>query len=391
VSTIQGPLGQRPAGPVPQGALSVESTPLSEGEILTGRVLQAAGERSYLARLQGRTLLLKSDLPLRPGQALTVRVGQGKAGLELEVLKIEGGRQTESASPAPPSALSAPIESSVAAVLQRALSTGETLGGRVTALSDQIAQLLNSPQGRSLPSDILQALRAIKLPILSAAGGEVAAELMQLISALGLNLEADLAKLLGRGVRKLEEGNLDSLGLKWKVMRLISVLESSDVDAESSALLKEIIQEARGLLKSLEQIQAQNARFSNASYLFLELPFAPIEGFERARLEIFYKKRNDGKEIDPDNCSVAFTLDMSRLGRVRVWLAVRDGRVSGTIETKDGKTADFLRAETESLDEALEAQGYEAAGFQVAEKSVASEPVPTLLAESATSRLNVEA
>ncbi len=391
MSTVEGPVGQRPAGAVPQGALSLDSTSLTEGEILSGRILRTAGEGSYLARFQSGTLLVKSNIPLRPGQMLTVRVAPGKAGLEMEVLKVGGDPKAEGAPPsqAPPPA--APAPGSEAAVFQRVATPQGMLGGRLGALSDLVGRLLDSPHGRNLPADIVQSLKAVRSPFISAAGEEMARQLSGIFAFLGLNLESELAKLLGKGIRKVDGAQLDSMGLKWKLMKLISRLESSNLDSESAGNLKEILREARALLKSLEQVQVQNARFHGASYLYLELPVSPKEGFERAQLEFFYRTRGDGKEIDPENCTVVFTLDMSRLGRLRVRMAVREGQVSGTIETKNEDVAGFIREDTSSLNEALEARGYKSAMFHVWEGGGTPDPLPTLLSDIPVSRINVEA
>jgi len=304
---------------------------LREGRVVSGRVLQRLGERVVLLGIEGQRVAARSTLPLNVGQQLALSVGSSPEGWLLRIL--------DSGS-APQSPLLAALRqwigrgqplSNALADFARELRTlaaredGELARGVLQQLGEHVLE----PDGTSeqLRERLLHSGLAHEHALL-AAGREPLrrAELLRM-------LERDLKSLLLRAQRDLPAGPARDAA------------EAALASIETEQLLQLARREA-GDPAALEFVLQDGARWANARL-----------SVERDAAREQQRDQEEPDQRSADGVRARLALELSRLGGVRVELALHGGHLELAIEVEDPIALRTLAGRLPELRERLSAPG----------------------------------
>jgi hypothetical protein len=303
---------------------------LRDGRVLTAEVLARSGDGTLLLAIGRHVIPAESELALDPGARFVVRVeGDGEGA----VLQLVGA--------------AADPEEALLAALRRVVGEERPLGEPLAELARALRAATNTKEG-ALPPEAQALARALGAFATSTSLAGGAEGLRASLFALGLGHEAALAALLGaRGARaSLAElrGNLKA--------RLLAAEA-----ALAGAPERELHQAVARALASLEAEQLLNlARERAGEPVVLSLPLADAEGFATARLFVPAREERAAGEdgAPPAPFRLALELELSRLGPLRVELALAPARLAVSVRVTRPETRARLAAELGELRARLE-------------------------------------
>lgn len=306
---------------------------LREGRVVSGRVLQRLGERVVLLGIEGQRVAARAVLPLQVGQQLALRVAASPEGWLLRIL--DSGTSAQSP------LLSAlrqwigrgqPLSDALAEFARelRTLAARED-GAHARTLLKGLGEHVLEPDGTAeqLRERLLHSGLAHEHALL-AAGREPLrrAELLRL-------LERDLKSLLLRAQRDLPPGPAQEAA------------DAALASIESEQLLQLARREA-GDPAALEFVLQDGARWANAR-LCVERDGKRERGDEQ--------DEDGGRQRAGEGVRARLALELSRLGGVRVELALQAGRLELAIAVEDPIALRTLEGRLPELCERLAAPG----------------------------------
>ena len=322
--------------PAPDGILqSRPSQPppgLSTGRIVEVRVLERLHDGSFIIEAGGNRLTAETEQPLRPGQAMAMRVESLHPRVVLSVLP-------------PPVAC-------VAAERLRAFRANPDALARSIA---EITGLFNGsrPGGATPPSDpgrletLLAALRSVLAELGRTGEGLTVRDFAR---ALGLLTEHDLKKALKRpGEKPLLPASLKSC--------LAGILR--ETAPGGGGMIREWAPALEKALRAVENLQVLNVHLQeNEGGLFLQVPLL-FEGFT-GKADILVRKEGGGPGSDSRDgvFRALFALDMDALGDVMAQARFSGNAVACRIDCASGAAASFVAGLLPDLERRLAAAGY---------------------------------
>ena len=326
---------------------------ISEGQTYSAEVKQVLDSESAIVRLNNRSFFVQtlSSNSLKPGDPVPVVAGKTANGL-FHFLQSD-----------------VPVFKQVdAGMIKPYLASRQPLGEMITKLSILAGDISSTAGHANLDSGKLAQLNQT-LQLLSPGNGKNpgAQLLKEQVDASGINYEAKVKQFLEPGANPGKAMEL-SRDLKGQLLDIIQKLEDQAIQAKGFSstqlqALKEQTQVFRQAVDSIElnQLTNQLARQENQSIL-LQIP-NPY-GQENQTIKLFVRPAEDEeskkKGSAKETYNLAFFLDLSKLGNVRVDSQISQTRLSIKMQVENPSVADFIDSNKEALSARLSDLGFEA-------------------------------
>jgi hypothetical protein len=307
-------------------ASNLKSLPkLTNNEIIEGRVLKAYPSGQFLISIKGKNVMAISNVPLKRGSVLTLKVEKISS---VPVLKILGDGKRDIKAFNIPLILSAIKEN----------------------LWESLLDSLNSkavPRGKA--SLLKGLMNHVTMEIFSEPSQEI---LRTLIDKSGFRWEWKLKKaalqknISGADIEKLVETDLKGMASKF-----------FSLDGEKDILLKK-------LLSTISNIQLLNQQgFERERKIFLPIPIQLPDGlFTVGQLLIYMpKKREDGhaKQKNHDKSFIiTFLLTMSKLGPLRADLSMKGNEIGGNFIVTSEKSKQIIENNLPAFVGSIKGKGF---------------------------------
>jgi hypothetical protein len=331
-----------------QKASNEQPLQLSQGQTLNITVQEKLSGNQYQMKIKDVTLTVTSDIPLKEGDKLQVKVQSLDPRLILNV--IDAQKQVPD-----------------------------------VRINEKLVQWKINPDSliQILPKTnaVVQNLQSINLPAgFSAKDVEALSTLMRnivfsdktknnpsfikdFVSQTGLMMEKDLAAI----VSNRSSANILSTqdNLKTTLLKLQDVLgrvlqDSGKLDPAVTAKLMDAASFTSDALKTVEARQAVNLVYQqNENGLYLQIPLATGDHLRQADIFITPddKKAQGAKKFT--SCSVRIFLDLDYLGEISVEASLREGRIRCLIHCESEDVRKLVEDASGQLRDALSGIGYQ--------------------------------
>ncbi|WP_078428689.1 hypothetical protein [Alkalihalobacterium alkalinitrilicum] len=147
-----------------------------------------------------------------------------------------------------------------------------------------------------------------------------ARQAFEMVRSLGLNRDSELGLML-TNPRDQAQQEANQRNLKTALMTLMrGEEEGSRLSQQANQVLNNIT--GQQLLSKSDQ--------GNLQSMFFNLPFLLEEQVEN--LQVFINSRNEGQQVDWENCNLYFLIDTPKLGEVGIMVSVVDRNLSVTLK-----------------------------------------------------------
>lgn len=330
--------------------ISRTNLPLSNimpGETLALSVIEKISLNKYLLTLKDVSFTATSEIPLKAGDKLLVKVQNVHPQIILNL--VDGQKQN--------------TDAKINESLLQWRSSPESLG----RLLSQVAEFSALVQSGDLPPGITQkdidSLMKIFTHITYSSETKTNPLFVKdFVSSLGLLLENDLAKMVSRslkdGAQVLTE-NLKASLLKLSAAVTEALKDAPKLDSHATARLVNLSLFTAEALKTIEARQAVNVIYQqNESGLYLQIPLAMGGMLRQADIFITPDDKNADAPAKYSSCSVMVFLDMDYLGEISIDASLKEGRIRCVIKCENEEITELVRASGEKLKAALEGIGY---------------------------------
>ena len=370
-----GPLGFleaiEPVSPVAEvHELGPFGTQVREGQVYTGRVVHAGGDRAVL-RFGTQQFEVPIKEPLHAGDQVMARAVtvDGRMVLHVQPRRQPNAAQAEEREAVAAQLRSLGIEPTDAAMLAaktmrslglgfrpqllqmlaRLLTQNDTMTGELAALVQSLDRYAGRPDASERDA-LLDLIGRLEKMLLAADDPKLAEKLARFARQSGVFAEARLRHAVEQGK---SPDDLLADDLKWALLKLRTRLMASlsPTDEAGRAALAQI----ERALTMIEAHQLEDVYGQRAGCFVLDLPFRKGTGFEGARVRFFYRRGRAGEPpVDVNNCTALVEVTMSRLGEIRVLVTVVRGALSCQIMSARPDVVELLDGEVQSLHTALE-------------------------------------
>ncbi|OIJ20341.1 hypothetical protein BKP45_09785 [Anaerobacillus alkalidiazotrophicus] len=146
-----------------------------------------------------------------------------------------------------------------------------------------------------------------------------ARQAFELVRGLGLNRDNEVAQMLASGREGDSEPNQN---MKTALMQLMKMEEEQGrVSQQTNQALANI---------TGQQLLSKSDSNSNLQSMFFSLPFLLEDEVEN--LQVFVNSRNEGQQVDWENCNLYFLIETRKLGEVGILVTTTDRNLSLTIK-----------------------------------------------------------
>ncbi len=310
--------------------------------------MEKTGRAKYLLTIKDASFLADSDLPLKAGEKLRVRVEQLIPQIVLRVVD-----QEEPLSP----------------LINNYLRLYRANPDALIDIFKRGSEIFNKElSGELLPEfvkvKIENILRIIDTLILSQGTSKNALFIKDYVYNLGLLLECDLLKILQRrgeqGKEQLREG------LKGVLLRLSGelnvLLKSSELAGSEDEIrrLTQLAKFAETSVKAIEIKQLINIFYQeNKGGYMLQVPLLFPDGIRTGEIFIEFQEKGTGAANKMNIYRVAMFLSMDALGDMMVEATMTGVKINCLFKFEDGSAKEFFSSFLEGLSDALRLLGYE--------------------------------
>lgn len=313
---------------------------MSVGQTLEVRVLERLDDGRFLIGAGASRIAAETELALRPGQTLAMRVESLHPRVVLSVLQPPDARFAAE----PLRAFRSNPDAFTQSIAELAgIFNGSHPGG---------AALLTGPDR---PEALLAALRSVLMDLGRVGEGLSVRDFVQ---ALGLLTESDLKKVLERpGEKRLPL----PVNLKSCLMRVLR-----ETAPESSGMIREWMPALEKALRAIENLQVLNVHLQeNEGKLFLQVPLL-FDGFTgKADILVRREGKSPGTDNRNESFRVLFALAMDALGDVMAQAHFNGNAVTCSVHCESADKASFVAGLLPTLKDGLARAGYRAADLGV--------------------------
>lgn len=319
IQTSKAPVGRGDGGGAPAGKGEPPAAALEKGALLQGRVVSNGADGRLVLDLAGQRITARSAVPLPAGREFWFEVSQGGQEPRLVLADKQGGIQL---------------------FLQQAAGGFKDLG-RLEGLLQALGKLV-------LPGGPASAL----------GGGDPTALLSRLLLG-GEPAPEKIVQLLTRldGPQPQLPAQLQALVAAVRAQIQASLAGATPGSQEAAAGRETLAALARvgGVLEAMVAMNEQPPPSNQAPFWLLPCFFALDAGAGSWLLS-----REGAEEGGEESSSLAFFLEMSRLGEMQLQVRVQGERLEGDFFLADPEAARFLGARLGELEERLTELGYRA-------------------------------
>lgn len=298
---------------------------LINNELIKGRVLQAYHSNQFLISIKGKQVMAVSNIPLKEGTLLPLRVKKTPSALLLKIM------QHEKIHIKPfniPLILSA-IKENVWESLSNSSGNQKTPEGGISRLKDLI--------------------NYITMEIFSEPSEDI---LDTIIDKSGFYWENKLKHaILQKNIDRQSIEEFIQKDLKGIASRLISI------EGEDNTILKRLV-------TTITNIQLlNNDAFEGQRKIFLPIPIQlPDKTFTLGQLFLHipkkHKEKNARQKPDEDLFTITFLLNMSKLGPLRAELSAKGDEIGGSFIVVSEKSKLVIDGNLPAFSSALESKGF---------------------------------
>ncbi|MEE9912662.1 MAG: flagellar hook-length control protein FliK [Deltaproteobacteria bacterium] len=320
---------------------------LVPGEILTINVVEKISARQYLLTLKDASMTAMSELPLKTGEKLLVKVQAVQPQIILSL--VDGQKQS--------------TDSKINEALLQWRSHPDSLIrllGKIPELSAHLQSGdLSSGITRKDMDTLMNLFRGI---VFSSQTKTNPLFVKDFVSRLGLLLESDLSKMALRSLKdrpSVLTDNLKASFIKLSAVIAEAMKDGSRLDAQALARLTNMASFTNEALQTIESRQAVNIIYQqNESGLYLQIPLAIGQMLRQADIFITPDDKNTSGSQKYSSCSIRIFLDLDYLGEMAIDASVREGRIRCLIKCESEAITELVSASAQKLKEALGTIGY---------------------------------
>lgn len=199
--------------------------------------------------------------------------------------------------------------------------------------------LQNKPAPQQLLQQFDEMTRRAATPDFSAR------QAFELVRGLGLNRDSEMAVLLASGKQGDGEPNQN---MKQALMQLMKMEEEQ---GRSSQQTSQALSNITG-----QQLLSKADTNTNLQSMFFNLPFLLED--EVKNLQVFVNSRNEGQQVDWENCNLYFLIETKKLGEVGILVTATDRNLSLTIKNDQPLFKERLEPVANICKENLKEVGY---------------------------------
>lgn len=145
--------------------------------------------------------------------------------------------------------------------------------------------------------------------------------MFEMVRGLGLNRDSEIAQQLASG-REQQQQDSNQRDLKTTLLQLArGEEEGSRVQQLASQALNNI---------TGQQLLSRSDQQGNLQSMFFQLPFLLEEKVEN--LQVFVNSRNEGQQVDWENCSLYFLMETPKLGEIGIMVSAIERQLSVTLK-----------------------------------------------------------
>jgi hypothetical protein len=326
---------------------------ISEGETYPAQIKRVVDSENAIVRLNNRNFFVQTQASssLKPGDSIAVVAEKTTNGL-FHFLQSNQ-----------------PIARQVdAGMIKPYLSSSQPFGEMITKLSNLAGELASRADPANLDSGKLAQLKQTLQLLNPGSGKSPGAQLIkEQVDASGINYEAKVKQAVEPGTHPGKSIDL-TRDLKGQLLDVLQKLEDQANQAKGFSstqlqALKEQSQVFRQAVDSIElnQLTNQLARQENQSIL-LQIP-NPY-GQEDQTIKLFVRPPGDEeskkKGAAKEAYNLAFFLDLTKLGAVRVDSQISKTQLSIKIQVENQSVARFIDTKLETLNSRLSELGFDA-------------------------------
>lgn len=206
-------------------------------------------------------------------------------------------------------------------------------------------------QNRSAPQQLLQQFD--EMTRRTAAPDFSARQAFDLVRGLGLNRDSEMAMLLASGKQADTEPNQN---MKQALMQLMKMGEEQ---GRASQQTSQALSNITG-----QQLLSKSDTNTNLQSMFFNLPLLLDD--EVKNLQVFVNSRNEGQQVDWENCNLYFLIETKKLGEVGILVTATDRNLSLTIKNDQPLFKEKLEPIADICKENLKEVGYNVASINFA-------------------------
>jgi len=331
--------------------ISRTNLPLSNlvpGETLTLSVVEKLSSQQYLLALKDSTITATSELPLRVGENLQVKVQSIQPQIILSLVDAQ--------------------KAAANAKINEGLLQWRIHPDALSQLLGKVSEFAAYLKSGNLPlamsgKDIDSLLELFGKIVFSSKTKTNPLFVKEFVSRLGLLLENNLGRL-AKGSAKEAGGPVVMDNLKASLLKLSAAIteslkDGSKLDAQVTAKLVSLSSFTSEVLQTIEARQAVNVIYQqNESGLYLQIPLAMGGSLRQADVFITPDDKNASGARKYSSCSIMIFLDLDYLGEISIDASLRDGQIRCIIKCESEEVKQLVDASSRKLKEALAGIGY---------------------------------
>ncbi len=309
---------------------------LKKGQVINAKVVGLLVQGKAQLLVAGQKVVVKTDLPLTPGQDIKLELTQEKGTLSFKLLD------------SPPSS-----------------STPSRKGFSLARFISQTTSLLEL--GQTKDSQVNDILGRVALK----SGKRDDLFLPKLLENMGMTLEKKMGGLLVSTDKTALKPALNALLKQDLKGALLNLMAMEKGGAGDEPLSKSV----RAASNTLEGFQQLNSQSTESNRFLLPFPILAGDQFNFGQLFVNTGKKG-GDDESPENrvIQLAFLLNMTALGSVRAEFSILKKAITGRFLLEDQESCDHIKALVPELKDRLSAIEYQAQKIEcrVAEPKVLS-------------------
>lgn len=296
---------------------------LKKGQVINAKVVGLLVQGKAQLLVAGQKVVVKTDLPLIPGQEIKLELTQEKGTLSFKLLG------------SPPSP-----------------STPSRNGFSLARFISQTGSLLDL--GQTKDSQVNEILGKVALK----SGKRDDLFLPRLLENMGMTLEKKMGGLLVSMDKTALKPALNALlkqDLKGALLNLMAMEKSGGAGDEP------LSKSVKAMSNTLEGFQQLNSQSTESNRFLLPFPILAGDQFNFGQLFVNTGKKGGDNE-SPENrvIQLAFLLNMTALGSVRAEFSILKKAITGRFLLEDQESCDHIKALVPELKDRLSAIEYQA-------------------------------
>ncbi len=341
-------LTNTPLKAAPEGNKKKPDTPLKQGALIKGTVIQKLKDGDFIISSGGKNFRAHSAFPLKDNKNYNFIVLSSKDKIELKVLEVD---------------------SKTAGNIIKLISSANIAGRKLT---DTLSALFNSQSIKNLPSQtsglITRIQNMVNFPILKTDIKEILPWVNKNIQGSGIFWETKVLQLL-TGKKVINPKEIINNDLKGLLLKLIKNIETKSGDQEGMKAVSMKVREALNLIEQ-EQIMNLNTMREDLGW-FMHLPFINDDDFLSSEFHV--------KENKEGALHFSLFLDMSFTGKMNIDVSVTKDTAGIDIDVEKEETKEFILESISELEDAFKDMGINISNIrcEVKEKILVSEALET--------------